>query len=452
MADAQDVFVEELDETGGHYRFQGEWRPLERWDEEIRVRDVDPVRVTVRMTHHGPIVRARRRWALALRWERLDTPPGDPTFHALNTAHTWTAFREALRAYSLPPTDFTYADVDGNVGAQSAGCVPLRAAGDGALPVPGASGRYEWRGYVPFEELPSVFRPASGFVVRANQNHDAGRGRHFLSRRWHPPYRARRIRELLEERTDHDVESTARLQSDRHSFHVAFVARRVVEATEDSGSADPLWAEARALLAGWPGQLEPGSAAAAIAKECAALIRARLLQPVLGKALLLTYQRFWPACSLAVERILEREDGRWLPEGLSDFASLYRAVLADALARLRKTFGTGDLGRWRWGALNAARFAHPLEDVPFFGPRFRVPPVETGGDGESVFSSRDAGDWDASSLLLNLGQSGDPRSPHALDHLERWRTGSTLVLPFSWERVEAEAESRLTIPADRASR
>jgi penicillin G amidase len=473
MADAQDVFVEELDESGTRYSFRGEWRPLESWDEEIPVRDGAPVQVRVRLTHHGPIVRSRGRWALALRWERLDTPPGDPTFHALNTAATWDDFRGALRGYSLPPTDFTYADVDGNVGAQSAGCVPIRGAGDGALPVAGAGGRHEWLGYIPFDELPSTFRPAAGFVVRANQNHDAGRGAHFLSRRWHPPYRARRIRARIEARDDHDVLSTAGLQFDRLSAHVLFVAGRVAEAASGRDSRDRLWPHACRLLATWDGQLRPESAAAAIAKECAALLKERLLTPVLGKALLLSYQRFWPASNHAVERILQKEDVAWLPDGVPDYTSLYGAVLTDALTRLRRTFGTDDIGLWRWGTLNAARFAHPLETVPFFGGRFRVPPVELGGDGECVFSARsvgdyissqqtamldgdgrgaifgtsarliwDVGDWDASSMLLNLGQAADPRDRHALDHLERWRTGATLVLPFSWERVEAEAMSR----------
>ena len=162
MADAQDLFVEELDETGERYRFRGDWLDVRQWEEEIHVRDAPPVRIRVRLTHHGPLVRSRGRWGLALRWERLDTPPGDPTFHALNVARNWHEFRAALASYSLPPTDFTYADVDGRIGAQSAGCVPRRAAGDGMLPAPARDGRYEWLGYVPFDELPSIFvRPST---------------------------------------------------------------------------------------------------------------------------------------------------------------------------------------------------------------------------------------------------------------------------------------------------
>jgi penicillin amidase len=476
MADAQDLFIEELDESGRQYRAGGSWRPIEAWDEEIRVRDGAPVRVRVRRTHHGPIVRARGRWALALRWERLDTPPGDPTFHALNTAGDWEAFRAALGNASLPPTDFTFADVDGNIGAQSAGHVPIRAAGDGMVPAPGGDGRFEWVGYVPFAALPSTFRPAGGAIVRANQNHDGGRCGHLLSRRWHPPYRAARIQALLAARRDHDVESTARLQHDRRSAHVVFVVARVLAATPDE-TGDALCQAARRLLAAWDGVLAPDSAAASIAKECTALVKTALLAPVLGKTLMLSYQRFWPSSTLALERILACEDAAWLPAGVDGFTALYRTAFVDAVATLRRLFGTDDLEAWQWGRTNRVHFSHPLETVPFFGPRFRLPDVEAGGDGECVFSARSVGDylsaqqstmldreegrgavfgaatrliwntadWDDSSLLLNLGQSADPRSAHYRDHLEAWRTGAVQRLPFSRAAVEAGCVRRVTV-------
>jgi penicillin G amidase len=477
MADAQDVFVEELDASGDRYRFRGDWLDVRSWEEEIGVRDGRPVRVRVRLTHHGPILRSRGRWALALRWERLDTPPGDPTFHALNVAADWGGFRAALRSYSLPPTDFTYADVDGRIGAQSAGCVPRRAAGDGVLPAPGAEARYEWVGYVPFDELPSTSGPANHMVVRANQNHDAGRCGHFLSHRWHPPYRARRITALLRERDDHDVETFARIQQDRLSAHAGFIGRRVLAATDGIDEGDPLVSSARRLLERWDGQLSPESAAASIAKECAVVLKAAILTPVLGKSLMLSYQRFWPASNLAIERLLEREDARWLPPDTVDFTSLYRTALTSAVVNLRRSFQTDDPGEWRWGRASLVHFAHPLESVPFFGARFRHPDVEVGSDGECVFSARsvgdyvssqqttmldvengrgaifgaatrlvwDVGDWDQSSLLLNLGQSADPRSAHYRDHLAYWRTGRVQRLPFTWERVEAECVRRVVV-------
>ena len=213
-------------------------------------------------------------------------------------------------------------------------------------------------------------------------------------------------------------------------------------------------------------------------------MKTAILTPVVGKALMLSFQRFWPASNLAFEQILTREDARWLPAGVADYALLYRKALGDALANLRRVFQSDDLGEWRWGLSNRVHFAHPLESVPFFGARFRHPDVEVGGDGECVFSARSVGDyisaqqttmldreegrgavfgaatrmvwdvsdWDRSSLLLNLGQSADPRSPHYRDHLELWRTGGVQRLPFTWARVEAEHVRRITVPVPATAR
>lgn len=476
MADAQDIFIEELDDDGRHYRCGHTWLPVERRDEEIRVRHGASETLAIRQTRHGPLIRSRGRWGLALQWERLECPAGDPSLHALNTARDWTTFRGALRDCPLPPTDFTYADVDGNVGTQTAGRVPIRRGGDGSLPAPGADGAYDWIGVIPFDDLPCSYRPANGYVVRSNQNPGAcGRGRP-LSRRWHPPYRARRVAELIEaDAGRHTVESFAAIQFDRCYGHGRFLVPRLLTATAVVDGT-PI-AQAMARLRDWDGQLRPDSAAAAVAKECAAILKARLLTPVLGKSLLFAYQQNWPISNLVVEWILGNEEARWLPEKVASYAELYREVVRTAVDNLRKTFDSDDVDDWRWGALNVARFAHPLgRSAP---DRFAVPAVEVGADGECPFSARsvadyistqqtamlgeadgrsaifgaaarmvwDLADWDNSSLLLNLGQSGDPRSPHYADQLERWQRGAVQRIAFSADRVERDCVRRVRLVA-----
>ena len=81
MADVEDLFVERID--GERYEFEGEWRDLEVVEEEIVVKGRDePVRLEVRITHHGPIVNealgADAAQPLALRWAALDAPGHRP--------------------------------------------------------------------------------------------------------------------------------------------------------------------------------------------------------------------------------------------------------------------------------------------------------------------------------------------------------------------------------------
>ena len=57
----------------------------------------------------------------------------------------------------------------------------------------------------------------------------------------------------------------------------------------------------------------------------------------------------------------------------------------------------------------------------------------------------DVGDWDNSTMLVNLGQSGDPLSKHYLDQLRVWLDGETQRLPFSKASVGRDCTRRLRL-------
>jgi penicillin amidase len=473
MADAQDVFLERLSEDGSCYLVGGEWRPLHRISESIAVRGREPVVHSVEHTEHGALVAKSKGWALALRTERMETPPGDPSCFALNTARDWTSFKRALENPALPPTDFVYADVEGNIGSKSTGLLPLRRGGDGSLPLVGSEEETGWRGFLPFEELPEAINPASGYIVRANQNHLREAYPHPLSRRWHPPYRARRVVERLLERDQHGVASMAAIQADRVWIHGLYLRDLLVRSAPWDESESGLCEQ----LAGWDGELAPDSAAGAVVKEFSSLLRRRLLEPLLGKRLLFDYQRYWPTGSLAVELILNEEDPFFLPREVPSYRELIATVFREAVANLTRDFGEDEL-RWRWGSRCPARFRHTLEALGgSVAEKYRVESQDLGSDGECVSSSRsvsdyissqqnqaldgnggpaaifgasarmvwDLGDLDSSSILLNLGQSGEPTSPRYRDHAASFASGRMLAVPFTEAAVRIQAEEILAL-------
>src|SRR5690606_32763964 len=91
-------------------------------------------------------------------------------FLELNRARDWQQFRAALSRLPAPASNFVYADIEGNIGYQAAGRMPVRRNFAGDVPVDGASGEYEWEGFIPFDRLPSVLNPSGGLIVSANQN------------------------------------------------------------------------------------------------------------------------------------------------------------------------------------------------------------------------------------------------------------------------------------------
>ena len=90
-----------------------------------------------------------------------------------------------------------YADVDGHIGYQAPGKIPIRGAGDGNWPAPGWDPAYDWRGYIPFDELPHTLDPAAGFIVTANNAVAGPDYRFHLTDDWDRGYRAARLVNLL---------------------------------------------------------------------------------------------------------------------------------------------------------------------------------------------------------------------------------------------------------------
>src|SRR5690606_15282716 len=107
------------------------------------------------------------------------------------------------------------ADVEGNVGFIAPGRVPVRKPGNalmGLAPAPGWDSRYDWAGFIPFDELPRVYNPSNGAIVTANHKITPPGYEHFITSEWQPPYRAQRIEDLLAAVRHHGRPSFARMQ------------------------------------------------------------------------------------------------------------------------------------------------------------------------------------------------------------------------------------------------
>jgi penicillin amidase len=102
------------------------------------------------------------------------------------------------------------------------GKVPLRAAGDGLVAVPGWRNAYEWDGWIPFEELPARLNPVEGVIVTANNQVVGDAYPYLLTSEWLAHHRASRILELLKARAPLSLAAHGQIQNDT----VSQVARR----------------------------------------------------------------------------------------------------------------------------------------------------------------------------------------------------------------------------------
>jgi penicillin amidase len=454
LADTQDLYVERID-PGDSRRteFAGHWESGTTIREVIAVKGrarpwVEEVLITSR---HGPLLTptpslADEHRPLALRSMVLEAPSPAAALLAINRATCWDEFREAARGWGTPSLNVVYADVEGNIGYQMVGHVPVRARGEGLVPSPGWSGQYEWRGSVPFEDLPSAFNPADGLWANANHN-VAKKSSRFFTREFHDPSRYERIRQVLESKTRHSAVDFGALQADEVSLPARRVASLLVEHLSPSGTL-----EARALneLRGWDGRIGADSSAASIYEVFRnELVRARhgqllgdLLPAVLGVGAHPLLGAINSHYLLQTGRVL-----KFVEDSPTDPA--VRRAFHATVEWLARRLGPNVAG-WHWGRLHQLKFAHALSIRKPLGLVFDVPSFPWGGDLDTVRAGgstpgaydggglisayrfiADCSDWDNSLSCIPGGQSGHRGSPHYADQVDAWRRVAYHPLSFT---------------------
>ncbi|RYY47195.1 MAG: penicillin acylase family protein [Sphingomonadales bacterium] len=455
--DQEDLFVLELHpDDPERYRHAGAWKRFERVETSILVKGAPVKSVTHRHAVQGPVIShdsARRRATVLGSVELQPGASGAFAMIAINLARDWKGLREAF-AFHPSPTNFHYADVDGNHGWQVIGFMPVRRAGDGLLPVPG-DGRYDWTGMRDFRALPSEYNPSKGWFASANQNNlppDWPRDR-IPAFSFREPYRYQRIADVLAAQTKHSVADSVALQHDTFSAP----ARELIALLPMQGSAGA--EPAIAMLRGWDAHVRADSGPAALFQILWRELGARTLAAIVPDRARGLVDQIAPSVLLG---LLARPDARLGADPVKARDGLLDAALAAAWKRALAQLGT-DPGAWRWGTLHQVRIAHPLSSIPAIAAAF--PAIEgegSGGDsytvmargirggwqvgsGASYLQVIDVGAWD-NSVMLNLpGQSNDPRSPHYRDQFGPWSRGTMQPMLFSRAAVDARVVGRTIV-------
>jgi len=459
--DVQDLYIERFHPTDPtRYLFRNRWEKATVIEERILVRGRrDPEVLPVRITRHGPILNGVVEGLpsfLALRWTALDRSMILSSVARLNRARDWQEFREALRYWTVPAQNFVYADRVGNIGYQLPGRIPIRARGDGLLPVPGWTGEYEWTGEIPFERLPSWFNPVRGYIATANNRIVPPAYRYLIAHEWDPGFRAKRIEAMLAGKPKHDLADLQRIQLDV----VSLPGQAMVRALESVRVTEEPAAWMLAELRRWDGVLSADSGPAAVYEAFRVTLPRLIFADVLGPDLFKKYMERSDAWMLALASLLADPASPWW--GSKGRDAVVAQALAEAFDLLEARLGAGR-DAWTWGTLHVMRFEHPIGRIRVLGWVFNAAAPPTGGDGYTVnnggFNTRtfrqevvasyrqivDLADFDRSVAIHTTGQSGLPFHRHYKDFIPMWASGRYHPLLFSRPRIVAEAEGTLTL-------
>ena len=456
-ADVQDLYIETVDPADpGSYLTSTESEPFHVQVETVRVRGADPVRLTVRATRHGPVVSDLPEFAfagpgqvVAFRSDELrNTDRSQRAAFRSVRAATGAAFGEAMGELEAVVQTAVHADSDGNIGYVMTGRIPVRATGDGFLPVDATDPGSAWIGRLQGAALPHEANPPDGRVASANEYLAPAGYPHFIMRDRPSSYRAERLQELLAAVPEGGF--TPGRFADMQTDIVSPAARTIVPLLLAAGPFPGPAADAAGLLDGWDFRMAAGRPEPLVYSAWHRALVRRLVPAVFGDDTL----PVTPRPQLLVDLLTGRIPG--CGDSEQTCADIIRAALRDALTWVRERHGA-DVHALRWDSAATAVHRHrPLGGLPVFGRLVNIVRPHAGGpftlmrmyadwgDGEQPFAGihgaglrlvHDLADPTRSWAALSTGQAGHPFSPWFRDHAEAWFAGRLLPLETDWTKI-----------------
>ena len=491
--DVQDLYMERLrrDKNGAwQAEYNGSWEAVQVLSELIHIKGQPDVVEEVLITRHGPVINSLAselagEQPLALRWTGLEPNRMTEALVAMWRARSCQEFHLALRKWAVPTQNVVYADTDGNIAYTFPGLIPVRARGNGKVPVPGWTDEYEWIGYVPYDALPHLYNPPQGFIATANNRTVAPDYPIHLDLEPVSGDRQQRITELIHAVDKIDIPYIQQMQFDQCSPSSRQIADHLRKLAYEGKTVLPQLQTVLDHICTWDGTLSPDGPAPAIYQVFVArLISLMVSKHLDGSAMPhggdLT-ERFLgkgPNPVLAesgwfsenwlpwlIKQLEDPEKSRWFDLGHSEtYQETMRQAILAALEELEIMLGP-QIENWSWGKIHSLKFKHVLGNNPALAIFYNRGPFPLGGDSSTIWATGsgfhtinnefvigppyrmivDLGNLDNSVSLLSPGQSGSPASQHYDDQSAAWFTGQYHPMLYQRSGVEANTLRLLRI-------
>jgi penicillin amidase len=467
--DVQDLYIEKINPSNPNQaEFRGEWEDMEIIEEVIKVNGGEDVVLQVQVTRHGPIISDLRddvSDVLAIRWTAHEPMRTLESIMGLNKAENYEDFREALRYWDVPSQNVVYADAAGNIAYQMPGLIPIRANGNGLVPVPGWTGEYEWEGWVPYEELPAILNPEWGYIVTANHAVVDEEYPYLLTLYWADGDRGERIVDMIEAELDGDGKLSqadlARIQFDSRNL----MADSYVPLLDGLSSDDDKVQAALERLRGWDRQAQRDSVPAGLFEIFYMQLAQATLADEVGAENVGSF-----GGRVLFHQLATNPGAVWWDDTSTSAkesqADILLAALVDTVAWFEENVGD-DMNDWTWGSIHTATFVSnplgesgigPIESLVNRGP-FPADgsgsivnanswswstPAEVRGH-PSMRMLVDMSDFDVSQWVIPTGQSGHPYHPNYDDQIALWLNGEYLPMVWSEAMVMETAVNHLIL-------
>ncbi len=472
--DAQDLYVETVDpQNPAHYLEGSKSIPFELIDETLRFKDEKAPggfrseTIQVRLTHRGPVITdvlppLKTNQIMTVRWSAFEAMGPSLGFDQLLLARDTAQFRQALRDVNQISLNWVFADVRGNIGWQVSGRLPIRSGG-GPLPYVVRDSQDNWRGWIPFAEMPQADNPPAGWVGTTNQRSVARDFPYYYSNFAASSYRQQRLIELMDDNSAKSEHDHWRYQRDI----VNLKAEKLMPVMAEALKRYPDTAQLGGILLSWncwdnAEQVGP-SVFHSLFDQCALLT----FEDELGKDLagiMLRDDYYWEERFAAM---LMAGDSPWFdnvntPETETRDDVLHQAGLQVA-ARLTIALG-GDPAKWQWGKIHHLDFYSPIARKGLARTLLGGGSYPADGSGDTLRRAKfvfnefsninvmaslrmvvDMGDADKVLAVLPGGVTGRQFDPHTTDQIPAYINGDEVYWWFSDQQIQAHQRHELVL-------
>jgi penicillin amidase len=479
MVDDMDFFIESINpKNPNQYLYNNSYQDMRVIKEKIPLKNGRDTTITIRLTHHGPIITdvhsliKEDTVALSMAWTGNWLTKEIDGLFGLATSKNWDDFSKAVKNYGVPGQNIVYADVFGNIGWRPAVYIPIRKEGSSLIPRPGHDPDYDWNGRVPYKEMPYLFNPESGYIATANNKTIDENFPYYISGLWADPSRAQQIISRLDTLNMATIGDMKSVQLDYTSLFAKeitpyFLSVNILNENEKTK-------KSMTILEEWDFIEDPDSRGALIFHS----ILRQLVIEVFGDELSLLGDKYLEAFtsmkylhSRSLRKILANGSSSWVDdirtkEKIETIEEVLKKSFIKGIEDIENIVGH-NMKNWEWGRAHYLKHEHKMGSNKILDWifNFNVGPYLSGGSdkspnagsysfskpyaqtsGASMRRVVDFSNLNETQQIIPTGQSGLHNSRHYDDQADLYHSGKYRTTWFDETYIRNNKEfKRLTL-------
>ncbi len=474
--DAQDLYVETVDpQNPDHYMEGGVSIPFSVLEENLTIKDkktpggIREETIQIRLTHRGPVVsdifpKLKTGKVLTLRWTPFETTQADIALDRLLYARSAAEIRSALADINIVMLNFVFADVEGNIGWQTSGKLPIREQKDGTLPHVVSDSSDNWKGWIPFEKMPHAINPEKGWVGTCNHYTPPSDYPYYYSSHASSSFRYRRLKQLLEQPGLKTAEDHWQYQRDTLNLMARTIAPLMARALAGHQETKKM----ANILSAWDFHDDADLAAPAIFQATYRLFALMTFQDELGGDLSGAMLDNWYFWQEKLFKMVVENDSPWFDDTSTEQIketrdNLFLRAGREAAVQLKAEMGDSP-DKWAWGKIHTIEHVSPIRREGFGKGLLGSGRIPVAGSSETLLRNyygfnkpfdvivsdsmrmvADLGDPEKVLAVLPGGVSGRLFHPHTKDQVKPFISGEKVYWWFSDEAIQSHTQSTLVL-------